>query len=127
MRANPLVCFEVDEFTNHDQWTSVVVFGRYEELSDLPEYKSARDQALKLLQKRANWWEPACLAEEHRDTPHSCTPIPYRIHIDGMTGQQAAPDVVVKTVRIDEERRNRCFNFLGHIWSRQRNGVANLH
>jgi uncharacterized protein len=35
MRANPLVCVEVDEVAAYDQWVSVVVIGRYEEL---PEY-----------------------------------------------------------------------------------------
>jgi hypothetical protein len=32
MRTNPLVCVEVDEVTSHDQWVSVIAFGRYEEL-----------------------------------------------------------------------------------------------
>lgn len=32
MRTNPLVCVEVDEVTSHDQWVSVIVFGRFEEL-----------------------------------------------------------------------------------------------
>ena len=34
MRANPLVCVEVDDVTAFDRWVSVVVTGRYEELSD---------------------------------------------------------------------------------------------
>src|SRR5947207_9265572 len=33
MRANPLVCVEVDEVEAHDQGVSVIVFGRYEELT----------------------------------------------------------------------------------------------
>ena len=33
MRANPLVCVEVDEMTAHDQWVSVIAMGRYEELT----------------------------------------------------------------------------------------------
>lgn len=37
MRANPLVCVEVDEVAAYDTWTSIIVFGRYEELSDGPE------------------------------------------------------------------------------------------
>ena len=31
MRSNPLVCFEVDEVQNQNRWSSVIVFGRYEE------------------------------------------------------------------------------------------------
>ena len=34
MRANPLVCVEVDEVAAHDRWVSVIVFGRYEELPE---------------------------------------------------------------------------------------------
>ena len=32
MRANPLVCVEVDEVLSHFRWSSVVVVGRYENL-----------------------------------------------------------------------------------------------
>ena len=93
LRANPLVCVEVDNIASHDEWMSVVVFGRYEELPDLPEFKYAREQALALLQGRsAWWWEPACLCEDHRDTPHSCTPVAYRIRIHRVSGLHATPD-----------------------------------
>ena len=34
MRANPRVCVEWDEVEEYDRWVSVIVFGRYEELSD---------------------------------------------------------------------------------------------
>jgi nitroimidazol reductase NimA-like FMN-containing flavoprotein (pyridoxamine 5'-phosphate oxidase superfamily) len=95
MRSNPLVCVEVDELTSHDAWMSVIVFGRYEELPDIPEYKHARLQALELLQRRsASWWEPACVCAAHQNMPHSCTPISYRIHIDRMTGHCATPDII---------------------------------
>jgi nitroimidazol reductase NimA-like FMN-containing flavoprotein (pyridoxamine 5'-phosphate oxidase superfamily) len=36
MRANPLVCVEVDEIAAHDQWVSVIANGRYEELTETP-------------------------------------------------------------------------------------------
>src|SRR5688572_6990821 len=39
MRANPLVCFEVDEVKNQNDWSSVIVFGCYEELPDRPEFE----------------------------------------------------------------------------------------
>jgi uncharacterized protein len=31
MRSNPLVCVEIDEIENSDQWTSIVVLGSYED------------------------------------------------------------------------------------------------
>jgi nitroimidazol reductase NimA-like FMN-containing flavoprotein (pyridoxamine 5'-phosphate oxidase superfamily) len=94
MRSNPLVCLEIDERISHEEWMSVVVFGRYEELPDTPENEHARSQALELLQRHAMWWEPAYVAAGHRDMPHSFTPISYRIHIDRMTGHHATPDIV---------------------------------
>ena len=36
MRANPLVCVEVDEVAACDQWVSVIALGRYEELPESP-------------------------------------------------------------------------------------------
>jgi nitroimidazol reductase NimA-like FMN-containing flavoprotein (pyridoxamine 5'-phosphate oxidase superfamily) len=93
MRANPLVCLEVDNILSDNEWMSVVVFGSYEELPDAPEFKRERERALDLLQKRsAWWWEPACICEDHRDTPHSCTPVAYRIRIHRLTGLHATPD-----------------------------------
>jgi nitroimidazol reductase NimA-like FMN-containing flavoprotein (pyridoxamine 5'-phosphate oxidase superfamily) len=51
MRANPKVCVEIDEITNHFQWTSVVLRGRYRELPDLPSFAEERDHAWKLLRQ----------------------------------------------------------------------------
>jgi nitroimidazol reductase NimA-like FMN-containing flavoprotein (pyridoxamine 5'-phosphate oxidase superfamily) len=36
MRANPLVCVELDEVAAYDQWVSVIATGRYEELPEAP-------------------------------------------------------------------------------------------
>ena len=92
MRSNPLVCFEIDEVTNHNNWSSVIVFGRYEELPDQPEFETARSQAQQFLQERVMWWEPAYISQEHRENPHSLTPIVFRIQIVGVTGDRANSD-----------------------------------
>jgi len=107
MRSNPLVCLEIDQRTSHEQWMSIIVFGRYEELPDTPECRCARVQALELLQKRAMWWEPAYVSDAHRDTPHSFTPIFYRIHIDRMTGHRATPDLAEAPVSTTKAARIR--------------------
>jgi len=42
MRANPLVCVEVDQIAAYDQWVSIIVMGRYEELPETPGSDAAR-------------------------------------------------------------------------------------
>lgn len=120
MRANPLVCVEIDEVSSREQWMSVIVFGRYEELPDLPQRQYAREEALALLQSRsAWWWEPACVGGNHQDTPHSCTPVCYRIHIDRISGHHATPDIVkAKETEIEDSPTKR--SWLASIFGRRR-------
>lgn len=120
MRANPLVCVEVDNITSHEEWMSLVVFGRYEELPDVPEFKRAREQALALLQRRsAWWWEPACVCGNHQNTPHSCTPVSYRIHIDRVSGRHGTPGIVpAKKLHVEESSTKG--SWLAHIFGGRR-------
>jgi uncharacterized protein len=89
LRNNPLVCFEVDEITGQNDWMSIILFGSYQELPDKVEYAEARMKAYAVLHKRVVWWEPAYISQQHRDHPHSLTPIFYRIHINKITGHRA--------------------------------------
>ena len=91
MRANPLVCVEVDQM-RREQWTTVVVFGRYEELSDTAEMRSECALASRLLQKRAVWWEPGCVKVPQGGTPPALVPILYRISIAQITGRHGTFD-----------------------------------
>lgn len=92
MRANPLVCVDIEDVKSVSEWTTLIVFGTYEELPDTPEHETARVIAGGLLQKRATWWEPA--AAEVTNTKHAKAFIPifYRIRIDRITGHRAALD-----------------------------------
>jgi len=90
MRANPLVCVEVDEIAAYDDWVSVIAQGRYEELSQTPGsdderfqderrphpfgdampawaadnrqrlIDDERERAWQVLQTHPMWWEPGC-------------------------------------------------------------------
>jgi nitroimidazol reductase NimA-like FMN-containing flavoprotein (pyridoxamine 5'-phosphate oxidase superfamily) len=91
MRSNPLVCVELDEMENSDQWTSILIFGRYEELPDTPEGKLARLHAHGLLQEHGSWWEPGFASHTRRKPDQPLTPIFYRIRIDRITGRRATP------------------------------------
>jgi uncharacterized protein len=122
MRANPLVCVEWDEIATYNRWESIVVFGRYEELSDSEETEQGRrptrapmraspllDEAddgqhvmlaHKLLQAHTNWWQPgyaAYAASKHRDQTQEFKALYYRIRIDSVTGRRALPDADEKS------------------------------
>jgi nitroimidazol reductase NimA-like FMN-containing flavoprotein (pyridoxamine 5'-phosphate oxidase superfamily) len=92
MRENPLVCVEADEVVNQLHWKSVVVLGKYEELSDGPHYRGLREYAFELLQKRAMWWQPAYVAAPPKGLTGTAQPLFYRIHINEITGHKAIPD-----------------------------------
>ena len=83
MRANPLVCVEAEEFHAHLGWKTVVVLGRYEELSDMPEWEAEREQAQGLLEVRDWWRGPALMTSMHRGGSYE---VWYRIHIERLTG-----------------------------------------
>lgn len=92
MRSNPLVCLEVDNVSTHNDWMSIIAFGRYQELPDTPEFEGIRLHALELLQKRAMWWQPATIALPHHDESPAITPVFYRIRLESVTGHRAMPD-----------------------------------
>ena len=119
MRANPLVCVEVDEVTAHDDWVSVVAFGRYEELfepsgnsheglerdkvvqlgrytgPDAPRSDDQQTVAHQVLRSQAMWWEPACTVAPpapiaiRSSLSPRCT---IAIRLDRVTGHRATPD-----------------------------------
>jgi nitroimidazol reductase NimA-like FMN-containing flavoprotein (pyridoxamine 5'-phosphate oxidase superfamily) len=94
MRANPLVCVEVDEVVSPQQWVSVIAFGHYEELPDTPEWLSARAFAHERLKRTGMWWEPAYVKTILGGAQRPLVPVFYRIHIVQTTGHQASPDPV---------------------------------
>ena len=87
MRSNPKVCVEVDDIEDESHWTTVLVFGRYEELTDAPADRDGRNRASELLEQRREFWLPA--AAKLPSTEHT-TPVVYRIRIDRLTGRRAA-------------------------------------
>lgn len=90
MRANPLVCVEVDEVMSAHQWMSVIVLGRYEELLDTPEWRSERELAWNLLQQYAMWWEPGYAKTIVHSAERPLVPVFYRVSVTRLTGRRAA-------------------------------------
>ena len=120
MRANPSVCVEADHM-RREEWSTVVVFGRYLELSDTAEMRSERALALELLQQRAQWWNPGSLRMMQAGTPPALVPIFYRISIVQITGRRAtvepgAPDTKQSTA--DSVKEGWLHKLLRRVWRR---------
>ena len=116
MRANPLVCVEVDEVEAYDRWVSVIAFGRFEELPETPgrddeqlraqerprrvaetspEIQGADDErsrAYQLLKAQIMWWEPGSSTWASRESAESYSPVYYKISIGRVTGHESARD-----------------------------------
>jgi uncharacterized protein len=88
MRTNPHVCIEVEEIVSRKEWTTVIVFGRYQEIPRSGPGSAVRERAAQLLGKREDWWLPGAAklstGEEHG------VPVLYRIRIGRMTGRRTA-------------------------------------
>ena len=88
MRENPKVCLEIDEIDDKDSWTTVVAFGRYEEIHQNPEESEARQRAEAVVHgPAANGGCPrprSCRGRERADDV-----VVYRIQIDRLTGRRA--------------------------------------
>jgi uncharacterized protein len=89
MRANPNVCVEVEEVVSPEEWASLIVVGRFEELPDTPDYQSARAIAHDVLQKKGLWWEPGYVKTVLHGRERPLEPVFYRIHIINITGYRA--------------------------------------
>jgi len=115
MRQNPLVCLEIGELSAHQQWATVVVFGQYEELPDIPQYKYARSVAERLFQRHPVWWEPAAV-------PLAGHPprarILFRILISHMTGRRASPEAPEAPHRLGDAPDARRSRGVSHVLRR---------
>ena len=89
MRANPLVCVEVEEILSRQEWQTVVILGRYQELPNTPELNAARVLAHDLLARTAAWWEPGYVRTWLHGVERPLEPTYFRISIDELSGHQA--------------------------------------
>lgn len=80
MRAEPAVCVEVEEIMAPGHWRTVLVHGRYEELTDA----DARDVAIARIATQAGRAYPPSLAPYTGD---AATLIVYRVRVEEITGR----------------------------------------
>jgi hypothetical protein len=91
MRMNPLVCVQADELETPQKWSSVIIYGRYTELTKEAEYTDDRQRAYSLLQKRPLWWEPAYVKTILHGKKRELEPVYFRIQISEISGHYASP------------------------------------
>lgn len=89
MRKNPNVCFEVDQMLNMRNWQSVVVYGKFEELSG-----EAAEAARELLFGHVYTLATSSTVHLHEHSANSSIDdstrvkhVMYRIKIESMTGR----------------------------------------
>ena len=92
LRASPLACVQVDEIANPQEWTSVIVFGRYEELPKTIDGQAVHELAWKLLQQHKLWWEPGYSKTVLHGESRPLDPVYYRLSIDEINGHRATPN-----------------------------------
>ncbi len=118
MRSNPLVCVEVDEIKQQNDWTTIVIFGKYEELTDTQQFAAERSYAYDLLSRQPMWWEPGYVAGTHRTPSENTDPIYFRIQISHMTGHRAFDDAS-NTDRA-KEKKNTLPGWWSRLWQAKR-------
>jgi nitroimidazol reductase NimA-like FMN-containing flavoprotein (pyridoxamine 5'-phosphate oxidase superfamily) len=89
MRANPKVCAEIEDVTDRFHWTTVVVVGRYEEITSSAEHRHVRHRALQLFERLDEWWLPGAAKVGARENP---AVVIYQIHIEAISGRRADRD-----------------------------------
>lgn len=89
LRKNPLICFEVDTMTDMQNWKSVLVFGKFEELKDR---KAEKARGILFNKVFSLMTSSTIHAHEHEvkakpDDSNRVKRIMYRIHIKKITGR----------------------------------------
>lgn len=90
MRKNPLVSFQVDEITNLEKWKSVLLYGRFEELTGIDAKYILRifSEGVKKVIKNKEHSYPNFIQNFSSKAESSDTPIVYRINIQEVTGRE---------------------------------------
>lgn len=116
MRNNPRVCVQVDKIVTRQEWMSVVVFGRYEEL---PIKSDEAARAHDLLAATAVWWEPGYARTTIKGVDRPLDTVWFRVRIEEVTGHQA----VSETAPMDCASPKRSWR---HVLSQQLRNWADL-
>jgi nitroimidazol reductase NimA-like FMN-containing flavoprotein (pyridoxamine 5'-phosphate oxidase superfamily) len=89
MRANPLMCIEIEKINSRQRWQTVILSGEYEKLPNTTEYLERQVLAYELLSKAANWWEPGFVQSLHGGVVRPLETVYFRIKIMEMSAHEA--------------------------------------
>ena len=90
MRTHPDVCFEVEEIKDNDHWTTVICWGRYEEITDERELELLRPEYTEyMLRMRATISTPSPSEQPHPQHSEAelSAPVIYRIRFTKYSGR----------------------------------------
>jgi uncharacterized protein len=90
MRQNPKVCVQADDVGSRWNWDSVIVTGRYLELSG-PQHAAQREHAKQLLSQHSAWWRNPLVQRRDQTSDLSIETVFFRIDIESMSGLRAVP------------------------------------
>jgi nitroimidazol reductase NimA-like FMN-containing flavoprotein (pyridoxamine 5'-phosphate oxidase superfamily) len=76
----------------NQHWQSVVLTGRFQELSTASEHFDHQALAHDLLARTANWWEPGFVRTVHAGSERALEGVYFRISIDEMTGHRGGDE-----------------------------------
>lgn len=93
MRADSHVCLQLDHVESKQEWQSVLVEGRYQELPDDENWHGEHMHAWSLLQKKNDWWEPGAYKPAGMEPPKPASlPVFFSVEIDTLSGRRARND-----------------------------------
>jgi nitroimidazol reductase NimA-like FMN-containing flavoprotein (pyridoxamine 5'-phosphate oxidase superfamily) len=91
MRDNPRVCVEIEEIRSRQDWATVVLSGRYVELTEEPRFLDQRVTAHEELAREPYWWQPGFSPTLADDGARPIRPLFFRIVIESVRGHFASP------------------------------------
>ncbi|MEY4114611.1 MAG: hypothetical protein RLZ76_1304 [Bacteroidota bacterium] len=91
MRDNPNICFQIDFSNNISNWQSVIVYGKFEELTEKETEKAREFLVNKIMPLMTNskihgyeHWEAR---EQRLDDSHRLKPIIFKLKIEEISGK----------------------------------------
>ncbi len=85
MRKNDAVCILFDKIESRTKWQTVLVQGRYREIT----HEEEQEAIVKMMASEPTWWEPAYIKTITKEgTERELKPVFFRVDIEKCSGHQ---------------------------------------